>query len=160
MVHRINSKYFERKDPVKTFRILILGLLAFCIDGVPFSAGTGGSGGSPPAELLPDQQFTEVVLGILRGEDILIRVDGIDKKYETTAIDTLNGTITVTSPAEGDSILLQNFDKKFSRRLNIRDTFKSIQSPLRPKLPNLSIPENPDVTMVPTEDSLEVETPE
>lgn len=126
----------------------------------PVFAGVIGSGGSPPAKLLPDQQFTEVVLGILRGEDIQIRVEGIDRKYETTAIDTLNGTITVTSPVEGDSVLLQNFDKKFSRRVNIRDTFKSIQSPSRPKLPSLSIPANPDVTTIPTETSIEVGTPE
>jgi hypothetical protein len=148
MVHRINSKYFERKDPVKILKILILGLLALCIDGVAFSAGTGGSGGSPPAIYLPKHQFTEMTLGILRGDDILIRSDGLDKTFHPTNIDSRNGTILVSSPEDGETIVLQDFDKKFGRKAGVLDLMKKTTPVLSPLV---TIPENPDVTTVPTE---------
>ncbi len=108
-------------------------------------AGVIGGGGSPPAIVLPKNQFTEMTLGILRGEDILIRSEGIDKKFQTTAIDSINGTITVSSPDDGATVILQDFEKKFGKKSGVLTLMQKSKSP------TFTIPENPDVTTIPTD---------
>jgi len=89
--------------------------MSLCIENLAIGAGTGGSGGSPPAILLPETKFTQMSLGVLRGDDILIRSEGIDRKFHPTDIDTNNGTITISSFEDGAVVLLQDLGKKLSK---------------------------------------------
>lgn len=158
MVYRISPEYFERTNSVRTFNFLTLGLFLFSLNSLAFGLGTGGSGGSPPAILLPKQQFTTLTLGILRGEQIVIKNDEGNKKYELNDIDTRNGIIKISSPEDGSTKLLLDFEKRFGNQTGILNSFKKIQpgSTVKDRLPAVTIPENPYVTTVPadTEDNV------
>ena len=136
--------------------LLKILLISIFFPGLTYAGGIG-SGGSPPAILLPKNQFTEMTLGILRGEDILIRSEGIDKKFQPTGIDTRNGTITVSSPEDGATVVLQDFEKRFSKKPGVLNSIKKMQSgsSVTEKLPAVTIPKNPDITTVPKDDQVD-----
>ena len=138
---------------MRTFNLFLIALMSLCLENLAIGAGTGGSGGSPPSILLPSTQFTQMSLGILRGDDILIRSQGIDRKFHPTGIDTINGTITILSPEDGSVVLLQDFDKKngkTSTSLNLTQKTKSKMAPAK-KILSGTIPENTEVMTIPSE---------
>lgn len=126
---------------------LTLILIAVSLYNSPILAGIVGSGGSPPAMMLPSKQFTEIVLGLLRGEQIVVRSEGVEIPFDATNIDTTSGKIIISSPETGRKFLLQDFDKKFGK------SHPLIESKVwSNKVPEVSIPENPNVTTVPIDD--------
>lgn len=123
--------------------ILLISSFLFSINA--FAGGTGG-GGVPPAIYMPNKQFTEIALGILRGEQILVRSEGVDTHFDASNIDPKSGSIIIKSPETGKEFLLQDFDKKFGNTRTLFDSKK-----LSNKTLGISIPVNPNVTTIPVD---------